>query len=158
LIDCDLVFPELDRFTEMSCKYGLVDCLKGDVPIEEAMTSFANLPCWIMPVGQSEVDSNELLKAGQIEGFLSRLREQFDYILLNAPPILPVATMNVLEQHTDVLLLVVRANLTSQQAVKRALSSLRLSKPFHVILNGVPMRTLPTYMIDYSAVGTRVPV
>ena len=46
---------------------------------------------------------------------------KFDYILLNAPPILPVATMNVLERHVDLLLLVVRANLTSQQVVKRAL-------------------------------------
>ena len=158
LIDCDLVFPELSRFTENPIKYGLVDCLKGDIPIEEAMTSFADVPCSIMPAGESEIDSNELLKADHIEGFLSRLREQFDYILLNAPPILPVATMNVLERHTDLLLLVVRANLTSQQAVKRALSSLRLSKPVHVILNGVPMQALPTYMIDYSVLGSRIPV
>ena len=158
LIDCDLVFPELNRFTEMPIKYGLLDCLKGDVPMDEAMAAFANVPCSIMPAGESEYDSNELLKADQFESFLSRLREQFDYIILNAPPILPVATMNVLERHTDLLVLVVRANVTSQQAVKRALSSLRLSKPVHVILNGVPMRTLPTYMIDYSALGTRVSV
>ncbi len=158
LIDCDLVFPELSRFAERPIKYGLVDCLKDNVPLEEAMTSFPNVPCSIMPVGECEVDSNELLKSDQIEGFLSRLREQFDYILLNAPPILPVATMNVLERHTDLLILVVRANLTSQQAVKRALSSLRLSRPVHVILNGVPMQALPTYMIDYSALGSRVSV
>ena len=84
------------------------------------------------------------------------MRERFDYILLNAPPILPVATMNVLERHVDLLLLVVRANLTSQQVVKRALGSLRGSKPAHVILNGVATQSLPYYMTDYAALESRV--
>jgi len=158
LLDCDFVFPELQRFTEAPTKYGLGDCLKDDIPLEEAMTSFANVPCWIMPAGESEVDSTELLRADQLERILSQLREKFDYILLNAPPILPVATMNVLERHTDLLLLVVRANMTSQQVVKRALGSLRASKPVHVILNAVPTHALPNYMIDYASLGSRVSV
>ena len=110
-----------------------------------------------MPAGESEADPTELLKSNQLERVLSDLRERFDYILLNAPPILPVATMNVLEKHTDLLLLVVRANLTTQPVVKRALSSLRASKPIHVILNAVATQALPYYMMEYSAVGGQQP-
>ena len=155
LLDCDFVFPELKYFSETPAKYGLVDCFRGDIPVEEAMTSFAEIPCWIMPAGECGPGSTDLLKTGQLERVLSQLREKFDYILLNAPPILPVATMNVLERHTDLLLLVVRANMTSQDTVKRAVSSLRVSNPIHVILNCVPMKALPTYMSEYSVLQDR---
>ena len=158
LLDCDLVCPELKHFSETPSKYGLVDCFRGDILVEEAMTSFTEAPCWIMPTGEIGPGSTELLKTGPLDRVLSQLREKFDYILINAPPILPVATMNVLERHTDFLLLVVRANLTSQQDVKRALDSLRASNPIHVILNCVPMRSLPYYMTEYSVLESRSPV
>jgi succinoglycan biosynthesis transport protein ExoP len=158
LLDCDFVFPELMHFSDRPTKYGLVDCFRGDIPLEEAMTSFTDIPCWIMPAGVCGPGSTELLKRGPLERVLSQLREKFDYILLNAPPILPVATMNVLESHTDLLLLVVRANLTSHQDVKRALGSLRASNPIHVILNCVPTHSLPYYMTEYSVLEGRTPV
>jgi capsular exopolysaccharide synthesis family protein len=153
LLDCDFIFPELKYFCETQPEYGLVDCFRSNIPVEEAMTSFTETPCWIMPAGETGPDSTELLKTGQLERVLSQLREKFDYILINAPPILPVATMNVLERHTDFLLLVVRANLTSRQDVKRALDSLRASNPIHVILNAVPAHALPYTAIREYAVS-----
>ena len=158
LLDCDFVFHELQYFSETPAKYGLVDCFRDNIPVEEAMTSFTDIPCWIMPAGDFGLGSTELLKTGPLERVLSELREKFDYILINAPPILPVATMNVLERHTDLLFLVVRANLTSQQVVKRALDSLRASNPIHVILNCVPMQGLPYYMTEYAALGRQTAV
>lgn len=155
LLDCDFVCPELKHFSETPIKYGLADCCRGDISVEEAMTSFTDIPCWIMPEGRIGPGSTELLKTGPLERVLAQLREKFDYILLNAPPILPVATMNVLERHTDLLLLVVRANLTSQDVVKRAVRSLRASNSIHVVLNGVPMNGLPSYMSEYSRLEDR---
>ena len=150
LVDCDFVFPEMKAFLEVPVEYGLIDCLRGDVSPQQAMGAFSDVSCWIMPAGQSVAGSTELLRVGQLDGVLSQLRDEFDYILLNAPPILPVATMNVLESHCDLHVLVVRANVTSKQAVKQALGSLRAQKPIHVILNGVASNSLPSYMLDYS--------
>jgi len=158
MLDCDFVYPELKHFCETPTKYGLVDCFRSNIPVEEAMASFSEVPCWIMPTGEIGPGSTELLKTGPLDRVLSQLRETFDYILINAPPILPVATMNVLERHTDFLLLVVRANLTSQHDVNRALNSLRASNPIHVILNCVPMRSLPLYMTEYAVLESRTPV
>lgn len=158
LLDCDFVFPELKAFIETPIRFGLVDCLRSDIPPQQAMSPLADVPCWIMPAGEDAGDSNELLRAGQLNRVLSQLREEFDYILLNAPPILPVATMNVLESHCDLLVLVVRANLTAKQAVTQAIGSLRASRPIHVVLNGVASNSLPSYMLDYSAGGRQVAV
>lgn len=158
LVDCDFVFPELKAFVETPTRYGLIDCLRSDTPTQQAMSPFADVPCWIMPAGQATADSNELLRAGQLNRVLSQLREEFDYVFLNAPPILPVATMNVLESHCDFLLLVVRANLTAKQAVTQALGSLRAARPIHVVLNGVAANSLPSYMLDYGVSESRVAV
>ncbi len=158
LLDCDFVFPELAAFLETPVKHGLVDCLRSDIPLQQAMSPFADVPCWVMPAGESVVNSTELLRAGQLDRVLSQLREEFDYILLNAPPILPVATMNVLESHCDLLLLVVRANLTAKQAVTQAIGSLRAHRPIHVVLNGVAGNSLPSYMVEYAVSESRVAV
>lgn len=158
LLDCDFVFPELRAFVETPVRFGLVDCLRSETPPQEAMSPFADVPCWIMPAGEDASDSNELLRAGQLNRVLSQLREEFDYILLNAPPILPVATMNVLESHCDLLLLVVRANLTAKQVVTQAIGSLRASRPIQVVLNGVTTNSLPSYMLDYSTSERQVAV
>ena len=158
VLDCDFVYPELRAFLESPVQYGLIDCLRSDIPVQQAMSAFTDVPCWIMPAGEFVADSNDLLRAGQLNRVLSQLREEFDYILLNAPPILPVATMNVLESHCDFLLLVVRANLTSKQAVTQAIGSLRADKPIHVILNGVASNSLPSYMLDYAASERQVAV
>jgi Mrp family chromosome partitioning ATPase len=158
VMDCDFVCPEIKAFLESPVRYGLIDCLRSDIPVQQAMGAFTDVPCWIMPAGEAVTDSNELLRAGQLGRVLSQLREEFDYILLNAPPILPVATMNVLESHCDFLLLVVRANLTSKQAVKQAIGALRAEKPIHVILNGVTSNSLPSYMLDYAVSESQVAV
>ena len=158
VMDCDFVYPEMRAFLELPVRYGLIDCLRSDVPVQQAMSAFTDVPCWIMPAGEAVADSNELLRAGQLSRVLSQLREEFDYILINAPPILPVATMNVLESHCDFLLLVVRANLTSKQAVKQAIGALRADRPIHVILNGVASNSLPSYMLDYAVSERQVAV
>jgi capsular exopolysaccharide synthesis family protein len=155
VVDCDFVYPELKCFLERPIQNGLIDYLRGECKLEDATTSFAEIPCWIMPAGVSD-DPTELLKrTDRLEWVFAQMREKFDYVLLNAPPILPVATMNVLERHVDLLLLVVRANQTSQQVVRRALGSLRGAKPIQVILNAVASQSLPYYMTDYTLVETR---
>ena len=63
-----------------------------------------------MPVGNPIVQATELLKTRPFAGLFEQLRNRFDYIFINTPPILPQATMNVLAGHADVLLLIVRAN------------------------------------------------
>ncbi len=151
LVDCDLKCPGLDKFMESSAEGGLADYLAGNnMDYEDCVTGFGDVPCWIMPVGNLVVNSTELLRIERLASLFDRLRNRFDYIILNTPPILPQATMNVLEGHADILLLVVRANSTPHDVVKRAVSSLRSRKPLHVVLNAVGSQSLPSYVYEYA--------
>ena len=148
LLECDFGRPMLHHYLDIQPRWGLADALVSDVPIEECSACLGDVPCWIMPIGNLETNVYELLRTERFGQVLARCREKFEYILINTPPILPLATMNMLEQHADVMLLVVRASSTTHQVVKRALGSLRANKPIHVILNAVEGQSLPNYMSD----------
>ena len=148
LLECDFGRPMLHHYLDTQPRWGLADALVSDVPIEECSAGLGDVPCWIMPIGNLETNVYELLRTERFGQVLARCREKFEYILINTPPILPLATMNMLEQHADVVLLVVRASSTTHQVVKRALGSLRANKPMHVILNAVEGQSLPNYMSD----------
>jgi polysaccharide chain length determinant protein (PEP-CTERM system associated) len=148
LLECDFGRPVLHRYLEILPKGGLSDSLVSDVLFEDCISGFGDVPCWIMPVGNCIISAGELLKSERFVDILKQCRERFDYVLINTPPILPLATMNMLEQHVDLILLVVRASSTTHGIVKRALTSLGAKKPMHVVLNAVESHSLPNYMYD----------
>lgn len=150
LLDCDFKCPGLHQFVERNPEYGLADFLTRDIEVDSCLSGFGEVPCWIMPVGNPIVQATELLKTDRLTGLFDQLRNRFDYVFINTPPILPQATMNVLAGHADVLLLIVRANSTPHDIVRRAVSSLRNNKPFHVILNAVGSHSLPSYIYEYT--------
>lgn len=145
LVDCDFRCPMLHRYAESAPERGLADCLSGEISLEESLSGFGEVPCSIMSVGNCENPSNYLLKTERLASIFSQLRKRFDYILLNTPPILALADMNILAGHADVLLLVVRANMTTRQIVTRAVGSLGADKPIYTMLNGVREQSFPYY-------------
>jgi polysaccharide chain length determinant protein (PEP-CTERM system associated) len=150
LLDCDFKCPMLHQYAEGVPKLGLADCLVNDIPLEGCLSRLNNAPCWIMPVGSPAVHSTELLRSQRLAGILAQVRKRFDYILINTPPVLPLAAMNILAGHADLLLLIVRASSTPKELVKRALSSLPSNASTHVVLNAVGTRSLPYYMSGYD--------
>ena len=77
---------------------------------------------------------------------LTTLRTRFEYIVLDAPPILPLADMNVLASMADVLALVVRAETTSRDVVQKAVRALKLPDEAGIILTGLHADWTPYYM------------
>lgn len=88
----------------------------------------------------------ELSKAPQILTFLAGLRAQYDWIILDAPPILPLADMNVLSGLTDGLLMVIRAGSTPKRVVENAIHRLTPTGRFALILNDIDAAVMPYYM------------
>jgi succinoglycan biosynthesis transport protein ExoP len=149
LVDCDFKYPVLHQYAQTASEPGLVNLLNGDVPVEQCLSSFADIPCWIMPAGVQCTQGNDLLKTQRLATIFSDLRQRFDYIIINTPPVLPLADMNVLAGLADLLFLVVRAGSTPQEVVKKALDALGVAAPVHIILNAVEIRSLPYYIHDY---------
>lgn len=151
ILDCDMRRPACHRSTGVENKPGFVQCLTGRVHLSEAILpvpGVANLsviPCGPIPPNPAEILSSPM--AGEL---FQRLRDQFEYVLVDSPPLLSVADSRILSTLTDAVVLVVRAYETSYEVVRRARALLygAGARILGVALNNVDFRR-DGYGYDY---------
>jgi capsular exopolysaccharide synthesis family protein len=148
LIDCDLKKPSLHAYLGAEMEPGLAEVLRGTHTPEESIHPLEKWPLWLMPAGNQENGPVELSKVHQLAKILTDLRSRFDYIILDAPPILPLADMNVLASMADILALVIRAETTERDVVQKALNSLKPTIQAGILLTGVWTSGIPYYMVE----------
>jgi len=143
IVDCDMRRPTCHHAVGVPNSPGFVQCLTGRAGLEEAILTVpgvANLsviPCGPIPPNPAEILSSPL--AGEL---LRKLRTQFDYVLVDSPPLLSVADSRILATLTDAAVLVARAFQTPYDIVRRARALLYSAdaRILGVALNGVDMR------------------
>ncbi|MGA6826506.1 XrtA system polysaccharide chain length determinant [Nitrospira sp. NS4] len=154
LIDCDLKRPMVHAYTDAPTSPGLVDYLLGDEVLDACMHQMEDLPLWILPAGSSTKNMLELSKIKQLSQVLHVLRSRFDYIIIDAPPIFPLADVNVLSSMADRMILVIRAGRTGREVVGDAYKTLGARCPANIVLTGVDAVSTPYYMYQYGNYGT----
>ena len=146
LIDCDLKRPMLHAYTDTPLEPGLAEALHGDLPLDECLHGLRELPLTILPAGSTENRQIELFRINRLTDILPQLRTRFEFIIIDAPPILPLADMNVLASLADILTVVVRAEVTERDVVRKALNMLKPTSQVGLILTGLWARDMPYYM------------
>jgi len=150
LIDCDFRCPALHHYASVPARGGLIDLLDDQALFEDCISVIDEVPCSILSVGgASGEEHNELTRIQQLREILPKLRKHYEYIIINTPPVLQSATMNILASLADVLILVIRAGATPKHIVQQAFKMLSLKTEALVILNAVETQSLPSY-INYD--------
>ncbi|MGC4097206.1 MAG: AAA family ATPase [Nitrospira sp.] len=150
LIDCDFRCPALHQYVNVPARSGLIELLDGQASLKDCLSVIDEVPCSVMSVGGPGGEQNELTRIQQLKSILPTLRANFDYIIINTPPVLPSATMGILASLADVFILVIRAGITPKPVVQKAFAILGLATEKQVILNGVDAQSMPHYMYGYS--------
>lgn len=125
IVDCDMRRPACHRSTGVENNPGFVQCLTGHVEVERAVLpvpgvqGLSVIPCGPIPPNPAEVLSSPL--AAEL---LRKLRSQFEYVLVDSPPLLSVSDSRILATMTDAVVLVTRARSTPYDLVRRARSLL----------------------------------
>jgi capsular exopolysaccharide synthesis family protein len=158
LIDGDLKSPALHSYAAVASEPGLTDLLQGTKPLDCCLQHLGELPLWIMPTGHRADRPLELSKVQQLAGILSELRTRYEYLIVDAPPILPVADMNVLAGMADILVLVVRAGSTPRDAVQQSLNTLKAVGQVGIILTGLVPYDVPYYARGYYYEQSGTPI
>lgn len=149
LMDCDLKQPKLHLYAGVSADPGLTRVLQEDgTPIESCIQQFDESPLWILPAGSVSTRPVELFKLKRLTAMLRELREQYEYVILDAPPILPLADMNVFASMADILALVIRSSDTPTDVVQKAIKDLKPSSQAGIILTGMQANEAPYYMMS----------
>jgi capsular exopolysaccharide synthesis family protein len=155
LIDCDFRCPALHKYVDVkkSVGAGLIELLDGEAQLQDCIYSIDEYPCSVLPVGGTAHEYNELGKIQELKQLLPTVRIDYDYVILNTPPMLPSATMGVLAHIADIMILVIHANATPKPAVEQALKMLGQKAEILAILNRVEIASLPNYMYGYPPYG-----
>jgi polysaccharide biosynthesis transport protein len=149
LIDCDFRCPALHEYVTIPAQAGLIELLNGEASLENCLSAIDEMPCSILSIGRMGEEFNELTRIQQLKTILPKIRMNFDYVIINAPPILPSASVGILASLADLHIMVIRAGTTPKHVVQQAFKMLGLSGGAHVILNAVEERSMPTYMYGY---------
>ena len=108
IIDSDLRRPVQHKMVGMPNKVGVVNVLTGDLKPEDAVQETGVPNLWIMPSGRLRRGSLGIMNNMRLRAMLDVLKERFDFILMDSPPILGVTDAAILASEADGVLLVVQ--------------------------------------------------
>jgi succinoglycan biosynthesis transport protein ExoP len=149
LIDGDLRNPSLTQALAPEADGGLIEVLSGkrlltDVIWTDSATSLAFLP---MMAKSRLSHTNEILASAAMKELVDRLREVYDYVLIDLPPLTPVVDVRATTQIVDSYLFVVEWGATGAEVVQRALASAPLvyERLLGVVLNKADLHLMRNY-------------
>jgi succinoglycan biosynthesis transport protein ExoP len=135
LLDGDLRRPQVHERLGLPPDHGFSDLLLGADDISEYVSKVEDL--YVIPGGAHLANPVGVLASRRAREVLARLKKEFQFILLDTPPIMPIADGHILAGLADGVVLVVRARHTRRELLQRAVETLGASNVLGVVLNDV---------------------
>lgn len=135
LIDTDLRGPHMHVMLGAPAMPGLTDYLDGDVDEFAVIQRGPVENLFFIPGGKQVANASELITNGRLKSLLERLGSAFDWIILDSPPVIPVADAKLLAEFCDGVLVVVQAGSTPFDLAQRACEQFGDGHCLGVVLN-----------------------
>lgn len=120
LIDVDLRRPSCHRALGVGKETGLSTFLAGQIELDAVIQTLAAPRIFFIPAGPTPPNPAELVGSQRMHDALATLRDQYDFIILDSPPVLPVTDAVLLAREADGVLLVVKGHDTPRELLRRA--------------------------------------
>jgi len=142
LVDGDLRRPVVHRTFQLIVEPGLTDILVGKATVRETVRTEIVPNLDVLPSGPRPPNPSELLGSNAMKQFIAEVRHDYDYIVMDTPPTLPVTDSTVIGAAADAMIIVLKSGETEEQAAQRTLAQLRRvhTRIAGVVLNGVSAR------------------
>jgi len=135
LLEGDLRRPSLARLFGLGRIPGLSEWLQGESHPIENIYRLEGPNFWFLPAGRPPENPLELMQSGRLSELMNKLSTWFDWIVIDSPPILPLADTSVWARLADGILLVTREGTTKKQMLQRGLQALEKSKLLGAVVN-----------------------
>ncbi len=156
LVDADMRKPDLHRMLGVDGSVGLANVLRDTASLDNALCdtpigTLKLLPAGTLPKGSDAATPAELFSSEGMQHLLQRLREQFDLVLIDTPPMLVVSDASILAPMTDGVLLVVELGYVTKTAVQQVKEQLELAqaKLLGIVINKASRKRGYDYYRDY---------
>jgi capsular exopolysaccharide synthesis family protein len=124
LVDANLHSPSLHRQFALQNICGLEDMVLGERPLQNMARQLSPANLWMVTAGRRQVEPHALLSSSQLRERLVQLKNDFDYVLIEAPPVGINGTATLLGPLADGVVLVIDANSTRREVARSAKTSL----------------------------------
>ncbi|WP_233517599.1 CpsD/CapB family tyrosine-protein kinase [Geodermatophilus marinus] len=140
IVEADLRKPKVTRYLGMVGGVGLSNILADTADLDDVLQRYGTGELSVIAAGPTPPNPGELLSSRHMFALLDKLRAANDFVLVDAPPLLPVADSTGLAVYMDGVLLSVRYGSTRKEQLQQAAATLERvgAKALGVILNIVP--------------------
>jgi capsular exopolysaccharide synthesis family protein len=135
LLEGDLRRPSLAKQFGLGRIPGLSEWLHGEPRAIKDIYRLEGTNLWFLPAGRPPENPLELMQSGRLSELLNQLSVWFDWIIIDSPPILPLADTSVWARLADGILLVTREGTTKKRMLQRGLQALEQSKLLGAVVN-----------------------
>ncbi len=143
LVEADMRRPRVTSYMRLVSGAGLTNVLAGNAALADVMQPYGDGKLSVVAAGPNPPNPSELLGSAQMRGLLRELEDDYDYVIIDAPPLLPVTDAAVLAVHADGAVIVTRHGTTKREQLRHAaeiLSGIE-ARLLGTILNMVPQKT-----------------
>jgi Mrp family chromosome partitioning ATPase len=115
---------------------GICECLQGERNLMTSVYHLEGPGLWFLPAGSAPGNPLELLQSGRLSAMMDELTAWFDWIIIDSPPVMPLADTSVWMRLADGILLVARQGISEKRQLQRGLEALEPKKMIGALLNG----------------------
>lgn len=154
LVEGDLHRPTLANLFGLSGLPGLDHWWAGaDRDLSNHVHRLNGMPLWFLPAGRPCDQPSEILRSTRFAKAFAQLAAQFEWTVVDSPPMLPIVDVNLWSKLVDGTLLVVREGVAPVKALKKGLQSLDHPKLIGVVMNEASESGQASYEGQYYGVG-----
>jgi len=142
LVDADLRSPALHRLFGMAVEDGLSEVLRAEIDVSDAVRPTNNEGLYLLTAGVCSSDAIHALATDQPQAIFEKLRDQFDFIVIDAPPVLGISDTLSIGQYVDGAILTVLRDHSEIYKVHKSVELLRHMgvRLVGAVVNGMPLK------------------
>jgi capsular exopolysaccharide synthesis family protein len=151
LIDADMRRPRTHEVLDLTQEPGLSNLIVGNAKASKAVRPSSIPGLWVLPSGRIPPNPAELLGSARFKDFLGKLRDHFDWVILDSPPVMAVTDAAVVSHLTNGVIFVVGAEMANRGAARTAVNQLEAAngKLLGGVLNRVNLHRNSYYYSNY---------
>jgi capsular exopolysaccharide synthesis family protein len=135
LLEGDIRRPALSAMLGLKGIPGICEWLRGEEKLANCVYQIVDAGIWVMPAGASPQNPLEVLQSTKLNALMAQLAEWFDTIVIDSPPVLPLADTSVWMRLADGIILVARQGITEKKQLEKGLAALDPQKLLGALLN-----------------------
>jgi capsular exopolysaccharide synthesis family protein len=151
LLEGDVWRPSLSALFNFPDLPGIGEWLAGGHELTDIIYHLEGAGIWMLPAGKVPGTSLGLLQSQRLAALLDQLGGLFDWVIVDSPPILPLADVSIWTRIVDGILLVTRQGVTEKQQLERGIQALDPAKLLGALLNCSKVSTYKSYYYNPTA-------